>query len=68
MHFSDVGNNDYSVIRELLKEIAETAQLDSSKQRAFKGMSSSNPLVHILLAERLFHFRLRTRLHYVLWL
>ena len=35
---SEAGNNDYSVIRELLKEIAETAQLDSSKQRSFKGM------------------------------
>jgi hypothetical protein len=36
---SEVGNNDYSVIRELLKEIAETSQLDSSKQRTFKGLS-----------------------------
>ena len=34
---SEAGNNDYSVIRELLKEIAETAQLDASKQRSFKG-------------------------------
>ncbi len=36
---SDVGNNDYTVIRSLLKEIAETSQLDASKQRAFKGLS-----------------------------
>ena len=37
MHFSEVGNYDRVVIQELLKEIAQTQQVDLNAKQRFKG-------------------------------
>ena len=40
---SDVGNYDRVVIQDLLKEIAQTQQVDLNAKQRFKGASGSNP-------------------------
>ena len=37
LYYSDVGNNDRVVIQELIKNIAQVNQLETSTQRDFKG-------------------------------
>jgi replication factor C subunit 3/5 len=39
MPTSEVGNNDRAVIQELLKEIAQTQQVDLNAKQRFKGQS-----------------------------
>lgn len=36
---SDVGNNDRIVVQEMIKEIAQTQQIDQNAARRFKGVS-----------------------------
>lgn len=42
--YSEAGNYDRVVIQELLKEIAQTQQVDLSAKQRFKG--ASFPLIH----------------------
>lgn len=42
--FSEVGNYDRVVIQELLKEIAQTQQVDLNARQRFKG-TSPNPFI-----------------------
>ena len=41
LYYSDVGNNDRVVIQELIKNIAQVNQLETSTQRDFKGNLNS---------------------------
>ena len=40
---SDAGIHDYTVVRELLKDIAQSQTMDLGQAKAFKGASSLRP-------------------------
>lgn len=42
---SDVGQYDRIVIQEIIKEIAQTQQVDLNAKQKFKGPSESRPLL-----------------------
>lgn len=47
---SDVGNWDRSVIQDILKEIAQTQQIDLNAKKRFKGKSGLHSIVSGYLA------------------
>ena len=53
LYYSDVGNNDRVVIQELIKNIAQVNQLETSTQRDFKGnvnpFLASGDICHLLI-------------------
>jgi hypothetical protein len=46
--FSDVGIQDRVVIQELIKNVAQTNQLDTGTQKDFKGKANKN-LLHFFI-------------------
>ena len=40
-YFRDVGNYDRIVVQDVIKEMAQFSQIDSEKQKPFKGSSLS---------------------------
>lgn len=45
---SDVGNYDRVVIQDLLKEIAQTQQVDLNAKQRFKGVSGPNLVLWVV--------------------